>query len=102
MCGMCGTPVPPARWFMAGVGQTSRHIIQERAKQIQLLTQHLSSLRISVSASPTSPGLTLRTADGRSEFVLDIGHVWPAVERLAGQPYSPLVDANVISARAGH
>ena len=98
MCGMCGTPVPPARWFMAGVGQTSGHIIRERAKQIHLLTQHLSSLRISVSASPTSPGLTLKTADGRSEFVLDIGHVWPAVERLAGQPYSPLAATHVISA----
>ena len=96
MCGMCGTPVPPARWFMAGVEDSSGHIIRERAKQIHLLTQHLSSLRISVSASPASPGLTLRTPDGRSEFVLDIGHVWPAVHRLAGQPYDPLATTDAV------
>lgn len=90
MCGMCGTPTPPAKWFMVGVDQTSGQIVRERAKQIQLLTQHLSGLRISVSASPATPGLTLRTPDGRNEFILDIGDAWPAVERLAGRPYDPL------------
>ncbi|MFW8567364.1 hypothetical protein [Orrella sp. 11846] len=87
---MCGTPTPPAKWFMVGVGESSGAIVRERAKQIQLLNQHLSGLRINVSASPANPGLTLRTPDGRSEFILDIGDAWPAVERLAGRPYDPL------------
>lgn len=98
MCGMCGTPVPPSKWFMVGVEQSSGQTIRERAKQIRLLTQHLSSLRISVNASPASPGLTLKTPDGRSEFILDIGDAWPAVERLAGRPYDPLSTADAVNA----
>jgi len=90
MCGMCGTPVPPPRWFMVGIEESSSQAIRERAKQIDLLTKHLEGLRISVHASPASPGLMLKTPDGRSEFILDIGDAWPAVERLAGRAYDPL------------
>ena len=97
MCGMCGTPLPPAKWFMAGIEPSPGHIIRERAKQLRLLTQHLEGLRLRVHASPASPGLTLTTADGRSEFILDIGEAWPAVERLTGQRYSPLAPADAVA-----
>lgn len=93
MCGMCGTPVPPPRWFMVGVADTPADIIQERARQISLLSAHLEPLRIHVHASPSAPGLTLRASDGRSEFIADLGEVWPAVERLAYGAYDPLASA---------
>lgn len=93
MCGMCGTPLPPPRWFMIGVGESSSATIRERARQISMLTNHLAPLRITVHASPASPGLMLKTPDGRSEFILDIGDTWPAVERLVGRPYDPLAVA---------
>ncbi len=90
MCGMCGTPVPPSRWFMVGVDLSTAQVVQERHRQIQLLSQHLAHLPIRIHANHSSPGLTLQTPDGRSEFIIDIGHVWPAVARLLGAPYDPL------------
>lgn len=92
MCGMCGTPTPPAKWFMVGLDASAGQTIRERAKQIRLLTKLLSSVRITVNANPATPGLTLKTPDGRNEFILDIGDVWPAVERLVGHPYDPLAN----------
>lgn len=94
MCGMCGTPLPPPKWFMVGVEDSPGQVIRERTKQITLLTKHLLHLNIGVHASPSSPGITLKTPDGRAEFVQDIGNVWPAVERLAGRPYNPLLTAH--------
>ncbi|HLR12970.1 MAG TPA: hypothetical protein VK104_05080 [Burkholderiaceae bacterium] len=93
MCGMCGTPVPPPRWFMVGVADTPADTMRERVRQVGLLSEHLSPLRIRVHASPSTPGLTLQTPDGRSEFITDLGDVWPAVERLGGHAYDPLLSA---------
>lgn len=94
MCGMCGTPVPPPRWFMVGVEDTPAHTIRERARQVNMLADRLQPFRIQVHASPSSPGLTLQTPDGRSEFITDLGDTWPAVERLGGRAYDPLSAAD--------
>jgi hypothetical protein len=96
MCSLCGVLGGNEHWAdaFARPGVYTRNVERldrrhERARRVVLANRVLSAFGISISDWQGSAFL-LSTRTGKTEIVDDLGHLWPAAERLCGRPCDPL------------
>jgi hypothetical protein len=96
MCALCGVLGGAEHWteatarpgvFTHNTDTVSRR--RERISQVAAANRVLKYYRVSL-ADWQGTAFVLSTATGKTEIVDNLGHLWPAVERLAGKPCDPL------------
>jgi hypothetical protein len=96
MCSLCGILGATEHWADAAMREgvytrnadpTSRR--RERAYRVRLANQVLAFYGMQLSDWQGASFL-LSTFTGKSEIVEDLGHLWPAAERLSGRCCDPL------------
>ncbi|MEI1248684.1 hypothetical protein [Rhizobium aouanii] len=98
MCSLCGILGGNEHWADAvarpGVYTRSAARIdrrRERARRVSIANRILDTFGLSISDWQGSSFL-LSTRTGKTEIIEDLGHLWPAAERLAGRPLDPLAE----------
>ncbi|TCU12579.1 hypothetical protein [Rhizobium sullae] len=98
MCSLCGILGGNEHWADAfarpGVYTRSAERIdrrRERARRVAIANCILDAFGLSISDWQGSSFL-LSTRTGKTEIIEDLGHLWPAAERLAGRPLDPLAE----------
>ncbi|WP_086995974.1 hypothetical protein [Rhizobium sullae] len=98
MCSLCGILGGNEHWADAvarpGVYTRSGERIdrrRERARRVAIANRILDAFGLSISDWQGSSFL-LSTRTGKTEIIEDLGHLWPAAERLAGRPLDPLAE----------
>jgi hypothetical protein len=96
MCALCGVLGGNEHWADAvartGVYSRSRDIIQrrrERINRVRIANRVLTQFGMSL-ADWRGASFLLSTRTGKTEIIADLGHLWPAAERLAGRVCDPL------------
>ncbi len=96
MCGLCGVLGSNDHWSDAAAreGTYTRNVDplarrRERANRLRLANRLLAFYGMSLS-DWQGASFVLSTLTGKAEIVEDLGHLWPAAERLAGRPCDPL------------
>src|ERR1700731_4832223 len=96
MCALCGVLGSNDHWADAGAreGVYTRNADpirrrRERAARVRLANRVLALYGMRLSDWRDASFL-LSTLTGKTEVVEDIGHLWPAAERLIGGPIDPL------------
>jgi hypothetical protein len=96
MCSLCGVLGANEHWTDAvareGVFTRSTDSIarrRERASRVRIANRILAHWRLKLSDWQGTSFL-LSTLTGKTEIVEDLGHLWPAAERLIGGPIDPL------------
>lgn len=96
MCSLCGVLGGNEHWadaaarpgiFTRNADPAERR--RERARRVRVANRVLDPFGMSLSDWQGSAFL-LATRTGKTEIVDDLGHLWPAAERLAGRPCDPL------------
>ena len=96
MCALCGVLGGPGHWteaaprpglFAPGVDAVQRR--RERAHRIACASRILKHYGLTLSDWQAS-SYVLSTATGKTELVDNLGHLWPAAEKLLGRPCDPL------------
>ena len=102
MCSLCGVLGGNEHWTDAAArpGVLTRNVERidrrrERARRVAAANRVLAAFGMSLSDWQGS-SFVLATRTGKSEIVEDLGHLWPAAERLAGRLCDPL-DAALIA-----
>ncbi|EJC63985.1 hypothetical protein Rleg5DRAFT_0686 [Rhizobium leguminosarum bv. viciae WSM1455] len=98
MCSLCGILGGNEHWADAGArpGVYTRSAERidrrrERARRVAIANCILDAFGLSISDWQGSSFL-LSTRTGKTEIIEDLGHLWPAAERLAGRPLDPLAE----------
>ena len=96
MCSLCGVLGGNEHWADAvarpGVFTRNRDRVdrrRERANRVRIANQVLACFGMSLSDWQGS-AFILSTRTGKTELIEDLGHLWPAAERLIGRPCDPL------------
>jgi hypothetical protein len=96
MCSLCGVLGANEHWTDAvareGVFTRATDGIarrRERASRVRIANRILAHWRLKLSDWQGTSFL-LSTLTGKTEIVEDLGHLWPAAERLIGGPIDPL------------
>ncbi|MCO5151585.1 MULTISPECIES: hypothetical protein [unclassified Shinella] len=96
MCSLCGIIGGDQHWtdaaarpgvFTRNLERLDRH--RERARRVAAANRVLAAFGMSLS-DWQGASFILATRTGKSEMIDDLGHLWPAAERLAGRPCDPL------------
>ncbi|UDF33091.1 UNVERIFIED_ORG: hypothetical protein LHK14_25380 (plasmid) [Roseateles sp. XES5] len=102
MCSLCGVIGGNEHWTDAAArpGVFTRNVERldrrrERARRVAAANRVLAAFGMSLSDWQGS-AFVLATRTGKSEMIEDLGHLWPAAERLSGRPCDPL-DATFIA-----
>ncbi|MBB4508645.1 hypothetical protein ACCS54_10895 [Rhizobium johnstonii] len=98
MCSLCGILGGNEHWADAvarpGVYTRTAERIdrrRERARRVAIANRILDAFGLGISDWQGSSFL-LSTRTGKTEIIEDLGHLWPAAERLAGRPLDPLAE----------
>lgn len=96
MCSLCGVIGGNEHWTdaVARPGVYTRNVERfdrrrERARRVSAVNRVLSAFGMSLSDWQGSSFL-LATRTGKNEIIEDLGHLWPAAERLSGRACDPL------------
>jgi hypothetical protein len=96
MCSLCGVLGGIEHWTGAagrpGVFTRDVDPIQrrrERANRVRIANRILAQFGMALSDWRGSASL-LSTRTGKTEIIADLGHLWPAAERLNGRACDPL------------
>jgi hypothetical protein len=96
MCSLCGILGGNEHWADAtareGVysrGGDSMRRRRDRVDRVRLINRVLKPYGLQMS-DWRSASFILSTSTGKSEIVEDLGHLWPAAERLSGRRCDPL------------
>jgi hypothetical protein len=96
MCSLCGILVGNEHWADAvarpGVYTRNSEPVdrrRERAARVRIVNRVLSVFALSLSDWQGTSFL-LSTRTGKTEIIEDLGHLWPAAERLSGRALDPL------------
>ncbi|MFC3073409.1 hypothetical protein [Shinella pollutisoli] len=96
MCSLCGVLGGNEHWTDAAArpGVFTRNVERidrrrERARRVAAANRVLAAFGMSLSDWQGS-SFVLATRTGKSEIVEDLGHLWPAAERLSGRACDPL------------
>ncbi len=99
MCSLCGVIGGNEHWTDAAArpGVFTRNVERldrrrERARRVAAANRVLAAFDMSLSDWQGS-AFVLATRTGKSEMIEDLGHLWPAAERLSGRPCDPLDEA---------
>jgi hypothetical protein len=96
MCSLCGVLGGSEHWtdaiardgvFTRATASVVRR--RERANRVRIANRILARWRLKLSDWQGTSFL-LSSSTGRTEIVPDLGHLWPAAERLSGGPIDPL------------
>jgi hypothetical protein len=96
MCSLCGVLGGGEHWtdaiardgvFTRATAPVVRR--RERVNQVRIANRILAHWRLKLSDWQGTSFL-LSSSTGRTEIVADLGHLWPAAERLIGGPIDPL------------
>ena len=96
MCSLCGVLGSGGYWAdaVARPGVFTRNISvidrrRERANRVRVANRVLAAFGLTVSDWQGTAFL-LSTRTGKTEIIGDLGHLWPAAERLTGRVCDPL------------
>ncbi len=96
MCSLCGVLGGNEHWAdaVARPGVFTRNVERidrrrERARRIAAANRILSAYALTLSDWQGS-SYVLASRTGKTEVIEDIGHLWPAAERMIGRPCDPL------------
>ena len=96
MCSLCGILGVNEHWAdaVARPGVYTRNIERidrrrERAARVRIANRVLAVFGLSLSDWQGTSFL-LSTLTGKTEIIEDLGHLWPAAEKLSGRPLDPL------------
>ncbi|MFZ5778862.1 MAG: hypothetical protein ACOY4R_01480 [Pseudomonadota bacterium] len=96
MCALCGALGVSSHWTDAAArpGVFTRNVDalqrrRERAHRIACASRVLKYYGLTLSDWQAS-SFILSTATGKTELVEDLGHLWPAAEKLLGRGCDPL------------
>jgi hypothetical protein len=96
MCSLCGVLGGGEHWVDAvardGVYTRATDPVarrRERANRVRIANRILAHWRLKLS-DWQGRSFLLSSPTGRTEIVDDLGHLWPAAERLSGGPIDPL------------
>ena len=96
MCSLCGVLGSNEHWTDAAArpGVFSRNADplehrRERTNRVRIANQVLRQFGMAVSDWQGTSFL-LSTRTGKTEIIPDLGHLWPAAERLSGRVCDPL------------
>jgi hypothetical protein len=96
MCSLCGVLGGNEHWTDAAArpGVFTRNVERldrrrERARRVKAANRALACFGMSLSDWQGS-AFVLSTRTGKSEMIEDLGHLWPAAERLSGRVCDPL------------
>lgn len=102
MCSLCGVIGGNEHWTdaVARPGVFTRNVERfdrrrERARRVSAANRVLTLFGMNLSDWQGS-AFVLATRTGKSEMIEDLGHLWPAAERLSGRLCDPL-DAALIA-----
>lgn len=107
MCSLCGVLGGNEHWtdaaprpgvFTRNVERLDRR--RERARRVTAANRVLTLLGMSLSDWQGS-AFVLATRTGKSELIEDLGHLWPAAERLSGRCCDPLDPALIAQMEEG-
>lgn len=96
MCSLCGVLGGAEHWsdaaarpgvYTRNAGRIDRR--RERAARVAAANRILSAYALTLS-DWQGASYVLSTRTGKSEVIEDLGHLWPAAERLAGRACDPL------------
>lgn len=103
MCSLCGVLGGNEHWAdaVARPGVYTRNVERidrrrERANRVRIANGMLARFGLTIT-DWQSASFVLATRTGKSEIIEDLGHLWPAAERLCGRPCDPL-DVDLIAA----
>lgn len=106
MCSLCGILGGNEHWAdaVARPGVYTRNAERadrrrERASRVRIAGQLLAPFGLTI-ADWQGSSWVLSTRTGMSEIIEDLGHLWPAAERLCGRLCDPLDAAFVAAAEA--
>jgi hypothetical protein len=96
MCSLCGVLGSSDHWAdAAGRGSDySRNVDpvarrRERTRRVRIANAVLAQFGLTV-ADWQGRAFLLSTRTGKTEIIADLGHLWPAAERLSGRLCDPL------------
>jgi hypothetical protein len=96
MCSLCGVMGGNEHWTDAAArpGVFTRNVERldrrrERTRRVSAANRVLAVFAMSLSDWQGS-AFVLATRTGKSEMIEDLGHLWPAAERLSGRVCDPL------------
>jgi hypothetical protein len=96
MCSLCGVLGGIEHWTDAvarpGVYTHNASLIErrrERANRVRIANRVLAQFGMTVSDF-LGASFLLSTRTGKTEIIADLGHLWPAAERLTGRVCDPL------------
>lgn len=96
MCSLCGVLGRNEHWAdaVARPGVFTRNVERidrrrERANRVRVANRVLASFGMTLS-DWQGASFVLSTRTGKSEIIEDLGHLWPAAERLSGRVCDPL------------
>ena len=102
MCSLCGVLGGNEHWAdaVARPGVYTRNVERidrrrERANRVREANRILAAYALSLSDWQGS-SYVVASRTGKSEVIEDLGHLWPAAERMIGRPCDPL-DLDVIT-----
>lgn len=107
MCSLCGVLGGNEHWtdavvrpgvFTRNVGSVDRR--RERARRVAAANRMLAAFGMSLS-DWQGASFVLATRTGKSEMIEDLGHLWPAAERLSGRICDPLDPGLIARMEAG-
>ncbi|MBB3454950.1 hypothetical protein FHT86_003249 [Rhizobium sp. BK313] len=96
MCSLCGVLGSNEHWTDAAArpgvftrGRASPDRRRERVERVRAANEMLAGFGL-VLSDWQGASFVLSTKTGRTEIVEDLGHLWPAAERLVGRACDPL------------
>ncbi|KSV88202.1 hypothetical protein [Sinorhizobium sp. GL28] len=96
MCSLCGILGGNEHWAdaVARPGVFTRNVERvdrrrERANRVRIANTMLARFGLTL-ADWQGASFVLSTRTGKSEIIEDLGHLWPAAERLCGRVCDPL------------
>jgi len=96
MCSLCGILGKSEHWTDAvarpGVYTRNNERIdrrRERAARVRIANRVLAAFGLSLS-DWQGVSFLLSTQTGKTEIIEDLGHLWPAAEKLSGRALDPL------------
>ncbi len=108
MCSLCGVLGGNEHWADAvarpGVyTRNSSHIERrrERVNRVRVANRVLAPFGMAISDWQGTAFL-LSTRTGKTEIIADLGHLWPAAERLAGRVCDPLAETVIENLERSH
>lgn len=98
MCSACGFPTRPGHWTEAGA-EASGDKLRLRFRRAKVLNKILDGYGLAAHDDGLTPGIQLRSSNGRTTILPDLEAVWAEAERQNGRALDPL-DPRFLSAIA--